>query len=219
MAVVPHLMTLADLSGPQIYRAVNHAFHLKQLSTPWLAPQLGSGKQPRLRMPSQSLFNKSIALLFSKRSTRTRVAAETAALLLGGRALFLGKDDIQLGVNESPRDTARVIGGMCQGIFARVGDHSEIEVRRLSTILNACIHTLTHIVPHPGACKVLTSTCAQCIVFTLAPDTNSRRSSHTSRARPPLWVFHRSTRTHIKGECSDAPKAPAINNFIRWRFC
>ncbi|KAI0293895.1 Aspartate/ornithine carbamoyltransferase [Multifurca ochricompacta] len=117
MAAVPHLMTLADLSGPQILRAVSHAYHLKQLSTPWLAPQLNSGKQPRLRMPSQSLFN----------NTRTRVAAETASLLLGGRSLFLGKEDIQLGVNETPRDTARVIGGMCQGIFARVGDHSEIE--------------------------------------------------------------------------------------------
>ncbi|KAG8824404.1 ornithine carbamoyltransferase, partial [Serendipita sp. 400] len=68
-------------------------------------------------------------MLFSKRSTRTRVSAETAAVLLGGRALFLGRDDIQLGVNESARDTARVLGGMCQGIFARVGDHSEIEVR------------------------------------------------------------------------------------------
>jgi len=136
MAVVPHLMTLADLSGPQIHRAVNHAYHLKQLSTPWLAPQLRSTKQPHLRMPSQSLFNKSIALLFSKRSTRTRVAAETAAVLLGGRALFLGKEDIQLGVNESPRDTARVIGGMCQGIFARVGDHSEIEVCGIPVIHN-----------------------------------------------------------------------------------
>lgn len=79
-------------------------------------------------MPSQSLFNKSIALLFSKRSTRTRVSAETSISLLGGRALFLGKEDIQLGVNETPRDTARVIGGMCQGMFVRVGDHSEIEV-------------------------------------------------------------------------------------------
>lgn len=78
-------------------------------------------------MPSQSLFNKSIALLFSKRSTRTRVSAETAAVLLGGRALFLGSEDIQIGVNESVRDSARVIGGMCQGIFARVGAHEEIE--------------------------------------------------------------------------------------------
>ncbi len=144
MAVVPHLMTLADLSGPQILRVVTHAYYLKQLSTPWLAPQLSSGKQPRLRMPSQSLFNKSIALLFSKRSTRTRLAAETASLLLGGRALFLGKEDIQLGVNESPRDTARVIGGMCQGIFARVGDHSEIEVRGILTFPCAhSEHTLT----------------------------------------------------------------------------
>ncbi|THH06179.1 hypothetical protein EW146_g9695 [Bondarzewia mesenterica] len=128
-AAVPHLMTLADLTGPQITRALKHAHYLKQVSMPWLEPQYSSpgGKRPRLRMPSQSLFNKSIALLFSKRSTRTRIAAETASVLLGGRALFLGREDIQLGVNESPRDTARVIGGMCQGIFARVGDHSEIE--------------------------------------------------------------------------------------------
>ncbi|TFY82163.1 hypothetical protein EWM64_g1855 [Hericium alpestre] len=128
MHAIPHLMTLADLTGPQILRLVTHAHFLKQVSLPWLAPQFTTqGKRGQLRMPSQSLFNKSIALLFSKRSTRTRVAAETASVLLGGRALFLGREDIQLGVNESARDTARVIGGMCQGIFARVGDHSEIE--------------------------------------------------------------------------------------------
>jgi len=119
-------MTLADLSPGQIQRIIIHAHHLKQVSLPWLEPQT-SGKNPRLRMPSQSLFNKTIALLFSKRSTRTRVASETASVLLGGRALFLGREDIQLGVNESVRDSARIIGGMCQGIFARVGDHEEIE--------------------------------------------------------------------------------------------
>lgn len=186
MAVVPRLMSLADLSGPQIHRAISHAYHLKQLSTPWLAPQPGSGKQPRLRMPSQSLFNKSIALLFSKRSTRTRLAAETAALLLGGRALFLGKDDIQLGVNESPRDTARVIGGMCQGIFARVGDHSEIEVRETSKVLNLHLCTLTPAISYSGTRKVLTRTSPECIIFPLASYTNSRRPSHTSRACTPL---------------------------------
>ena len=124
-ATVPHLLTLADLTAPQITRILQHALALKQTSVPWLAPQ----KLPsRLRLPSQSLFNKSIALIFSKRSTRTRLSAETASELLGGRALFLGRDDIQLGVNENLRDSTRVIGGMCQGIFARVGDHSEIEV-------------------------------------------------------------------------------------------
>jgi ornithine carbamoyltransferase len=124
-ATVPHLLTLADLTAPQITRILQHSLALKQTSLPWLTPQRLS---PKLRLPSQSLFNKSIALVFSKRSTRTRLSAETASELLGGRALFLGKDDIQLGVNENLRDSVRVIGGMCQGIFARVGEHSEIEV-------------------------------------------------------------------------------------------
>ena len=125
----PHLMTLADLTVPQINRLLSHAYFCKQITKPWLKPQsLNQAKKNSLKLPSQSLFNKTVALLFSKRSTRTRLASETSASLLGGRALFLGKEDIQLGVNESPRDTARVIGGMCEGIFARVGDHSEIEV-------------------------------------------------------------------------------------------
>lgn len=130
---VPHLMTLADLSVPQINRILAHSHHLKQQSTPWLLPHgtISRNKASKLRLPPQSLFNKTIALIFSKRSTRTRISAETSAELLGGRALFLGKEDIQLGVNESYRDTARVIGGMTQGIFARVGDHSEIEVSLL----------------------------------------------------------------------------------------
>ena len=130
--VVPHLLTLADLSGPQIKGLIKHAYYLKQQCAPWLKPlNLGKGYYPRgkeLRMPPQSLFLKTVALMFSKRSTRTRVAAETSTVLLGGKALFLGKEDIQLGVNESLRDTTRIVGGMCEGIFARVGEHKEIEV-------------------------------------------------------------------------------------------
>jgi len=127
MARPPHLMTLADLSGSQINRLLSHSLHLKRRSTPWLLPQIAGAKKEKMRLPSQSLFGKSIALLFSKRSTRTRLAAETSIEILGGNAIFLGLDDIQLGVNETTRDTARVIGGMCQGIFARVGKHEEIE--------------------------------------------------------------------------------------------
>lgn len=122
-------MSLADLSPTQIRKLVAHSHSLKRTSLPWLQPALSpkpkSSKE--LVKPQKSLNNKTVALLFSKRSTRTRVAAETATSILGGRALFLGKDDIQLGVNETPRDTARVLGGMCQGIFARVGKHEEVE--------------------------------------------------------------------------------------------
>ncbi|PVG02445.1 putative ornithine carbamoyltransferase precursor [Serendipita vermifera] len=125
----PHLMTLADLSVKQIESILTHSLRLKNISKKYLAPSEPRAINSRLLrdLPPQSLAHSSIALLFSKRSTRTRVSAETATVLLGGRALFLGRDDIQLGVNESPRDTARVIGGMCQGVFARVGEHSEIE--------------------------------------------------------------------------------------------
>jgi ornithine carbamoyltransferase len=138
-------MTLAELSPKQIQGLLTHAHHCKQTSLPWLRPHsaaIGAVQRNRLRLPSQSLFNKTVALMFSKRSTRTRLAAETSISLLGGRALFLGAQDIQLGVNETPRDTARVVSGMCQGIFARVGEHSEIEVchdvypRSFLTLLN-----------------------------------------------------------------------------------
>lgn len=168
MSPVPHLMTMADLTGPQILRVVSHAHALKQTSLPWLAPQSRNQKNARLRMPPQSLFNKSIALIFSKRSTRTRVSAETAAVLLGGRALFLGREDIQLGVNESPRDTARVLGGMCQGIFARVGGHEEIEV---SSINSRSFHPYKY--PPPGTCKIFTRPRSQRPFFPLAPHSNS----------------------------------------------
>ena len=169
---VPHLMTMADLTAPQILRMVSHAHGLKQTSLPWLAPQSRNQKNARLRMPSQSLFNKSIALIFSKRSTRTRVSAETAAVLLGGRALFLGHEDIQLGVNESPRDTARVLGGMCQGIFARVGAHEEIEASTFRP-RSLCAYKIL-----AGTRKIFTCPRTQCPVFPLASHTNSCGHSH-----------------------------------------
>jgi aspartate carbamoyltransferase catalytic subunit len=176
---VPHLMTLADLSPSQIKGIVSHAHHLKQTSLPWLSPQQPGAKARSLSMPPQSLSSKSIALLFSKRSTRTRLSAETSATLLGGKALFLGRDDIQLGVNESTRDTARVIGGMCQGVFARVGDHSEIEV---STTCLGREPILTQN-GFPGACTTLSRPCPERPVFTMAPNTSSRRPIDPSRTR------------------------------------
>jgi ornithine carbamoyltransferase len=55
------------------------------------------------------------------------VASESATALLGGHPLFLGSNDIQLGVNETLYDTSRVVSSMVDGIFARVGPHSDIE--------------------------------------------------------------------------------------------
>ncbi|MFX0125736.1 MAG: ornithine carbamoyltransferase, partial [Candidatus Hodarchaeota archaeon] len=76
----------------------------------------------------QPLKGKTLGMIFQKRSTRTRVSTETAMVELGGHALFLGKDDIQLGVNESLYDTAKVLGRMVSGILARVFDHRDVEI-------------------------------------------------------------------------------------------
>ncbi|RMZ75684.1 hypothetical protein DV738_g5326, partial [Chaetothyriales sp. CBS 135597] len=73
-----------------------------------------------------SLYHRTVALLFSKRSTRTRVSTEGAVVALGGHPMFLGSGDIQLGVNESLYDTSKVISSMVAGIVARVGPHKDI---------------------------------------------------------------------------------------------
>lgn len=82
-----------------------------------------------------SLAGKTVAMMFSKRSTRTRVSTEAAVAQLGGQPMFLGKDDIQLGVNESLYDTAVVISSMVSCIFARVNKHADVaDLAKHSTI-------------------------------------------------------------------------------------
>uniref|UniRef100_A0A3Q3KY65 ornithine carbamoyltransferase n=1 Tax=Labrus bergylta TaxID=56723 RepID=A0A3Q3KY65_9LABR len=73
------------------------------------------------------LQGKSIAMVFEKRSTRTRMSTETGFALLGGHPCFLTSQDIHLGVNESSTDTARVLSGLCDIVLARVYGHSTLE--------------------------------------------------------------------------------------------
>lgn len=81
------------------------------------------------------LSGKSVAMIFQKRSTRTRVSTETGMSLLGGHGLFLGPSDIQLGVNESMRDTACVLSRFNSIILARVYSHDDItELSKYSTV-------------------------------------------------------------------------------------
>jgi len=75
---------------------------------------------------AKPLTGESIAMIFQKRSTRTRVSTETGAYLLGGHGLFLGPSDIQLGVNESMKDTASVLSRFNSVILARVYGHKDI---------------------------------------------------------------------------------------------
>ncbi|KAI5621422.1 ornithine carbamoyltransferase, mitochondrial [Silurus asotus] len=73
------------------------------------------------------LQGKSIAMIFEKRSTRTRLSTETGFELLGGHPCFLTSRDIHLGVNESLKDTARVLSSLTDIVLARVYSHSTLE--------------------------------------------------------------------------------------------
>lgn len=72
------------------------------------------------------LEGKSLAMIFTKSSTRTRVAFEAGIYQLGGQALFLSDRDIQLGRGEPIADTARVLSRMVDGIMIRTFSHQEV---------------------------------------------------------------------------------------------
>ena len=129
----PHLLTLADLSVNQISSAVLEALALKQVATHF-----------HINCIPPFLSKQTIALMFTKRSTRTRVASETAAAMLGAHSLFLGAADSQLGVNETLRDSAQVVGSMAQGIMARVNGHEDVEVSLLQPPNSACLTLYRH---------------------------------------------------------------------------
>ena len=75
---------------------------------------------------SDALAGQSLAMIFQKPSTRTRVSFEVGIYQLGGRALFLGQDVIQLHRGETIPDTARVLSRYVHGIMARVFAHQDV---------------------------------------------------------------------------------------------
>lgn len=131
----PNLLSLAQLSPKQIASIITQSSEMKlahRLANPkhGLDPSTSpaQGKAHGGHIYEQTLRDRSIAVMFSKRSTRTRVACETAINALGGHAFFLSPQDIQLGVNESLYDTSKIISSMADGIIARVDGHEEVEV-------------------------------------------------------------------------------------------
>jgi ornithine carbamoyltransferase len=97
------------------------------------------------------LAGKTLAMIFAKSSTRTRVSFEVGAYQLGGQALFLSSRDIQIGRGEPIPDTARVLSRYVDGIMIRTFDHGEVEdLARHATI--PVINGLTDLT-HP--CQVL----------------------------------------------------------------
>jgi ornithine carbamoyltransferase len=101
--------------------------------------------------PGRPLAGRTLAMVFAKSSTRTRVSFEVGAYQLGGHALFLSARDIQLGRGEPIRDTARVLSRYVDGIMIRTFDQDEVEeLARFASV--PVINGLTDL-QHP--CQIL----------------------------------------------------------------
>jgi len=110
---VRHFLTLKDYSKEEILEIIDLGLQIKK--------ELKSGER-KPYMP-----NKTLAMIFEKSSTRTRVSFETGIFQLGGHGLFLSNRDIHLGRGEPIKDTARVISSMCDMVMIRTFAHSMLE--------------------------------------------------------------------------------------------
>ena len=86
-------MSISDLSPAEFTKLVLNASSHKAA----IKAAVGAGQTPQTL--AGTLTGRTVAMMFNKRSTRTRVSTEAAVTLMGGHPMFLGKDDIQLGVS------------------------------------------------------------------------------------------------------------------------
>ena len=107
------LLSILDLSREELRGILDDADRLKMLR--------------REGRPHELLIGKALALVFEKASTRTRISFEVGMAELGGHALFLNPQDLQIGRGEEIRDTARVMSRYVSGMMVRAYKHSTIE--------------------------------------------------------------------------------------------
>ena len=107
------LLKLLDLSSQDILTILDTADQLKAM------------KKAGIQHPF--LAGKTLAMIFEKSSTRTRVSFETGMYQLGGNAIYLSDKDSQIGRNEPVEDTARVLSRFCDGIMIRTFAQEEVE--------------------------------------------------------------------------------------------
>ena len=110
-----YLTSIADLSEEEILNLISYAIELKK-----------NRNHGNNNVEKQSLAGKSLALMFEKPSTRTRLSFETAMFQLGGNTIYLNSNDLQLSRGESIQDTAKTISLYVDCLVARVYSHKTI---------------------------------------------------------------------------------------------
>ncbi|MCA1715376.1 MAG: ornithine carbamoyltransferase [Actinobacteria bacterium] len=106
-------LTLAEFAPGEVRLILDEAQKLKMLR--------------RSRIPFRPLFGKTLAMVFQKPSNRTRVSFEVGMYHLGGHALPLSPQELQIGKRETPSDTGRVLARYIDAIMVRTFDHEELE--------------------------------------------------------------------------------------------
>ncbi len=106
-------LTLAEFVPGEVRLILDEAQKLKMLR--------------RSRIPFRPLFGKTLAMVFQKPSNRTRVSFEVGMYHLGGHALPLSPQELQIGKRETPSDTGRVLARYIDAIMVRTFDHEELE--------------------------------------------------------------------------------------------
>jgi ornithine carbamoyltransferase len=106
-------LTLAEFSPEEILLTLDEAQKLKALR--------------RSRIPFRPLFGRTLAMVFQKPSNRTRVSFEVGMYQLGGHALPLSPQELQIGKRETPSDTGRVLARYIDAIMVRTFDHEDLE--------------------------------------------------------------------------------------------
>ena len=112
------LLTLAELTPKEFVQLIDYSIILKK--------ELKNGNKPLLK-------NKTLTMIFQKPSTRTRVSFETGMYQLGGHAINLSSQDMQLSRGESIEDTAKTLSRYTDCIMARVYDHGVLEKLSMSS--------------------------------------------------------------------------------------
>jgi ornithine carbamoyltransferase len=107
------LLTLRDWTAEEIWQVIRTSEHIKMMQ------QTG--------MPFRPLAGRTLAMIFAKASTRTRVSFEVGMYQLGGHALYLSTNDLQLGRGETISDTGKVLSRYVDGIMIRTFKQSDVE--------------------------------------------------------------------------------------------
>ncbi|MCD8562590.1 MAG: ornithine carbamoyltransferase [Alphaproteobacteria bacterium] len=130
-----HFLDLDDIPHETLKHILNHAHQLKRLK--FNPPQLFEGL--------------SLAMVFDKRSTRTRMSFEAAMKQLGGHTIVMNMNEMQITGSESVEDTANVVSRFVDGVMIRMSDHEAL----LEFAKHAKIPVINGLTDHSHPCQIM----------------------------------------------------------------